>query len=98
MFITHRPRDRSHGPGTALGLPLLVTLAILATGCGGSTGDCVEVFQFEGTVRKGNYTRSECEDECNAIGRALQCFFDGSITAPFGPGRPLNAHASEVSS
>lgn len=66
---------RLAGPFYALMAPLAVALVIAMTGCGEGVGECVQVYEFEGEVRKANYTRSECEEECAVIGRTLQCFF-----------------------
>ncbi len=69
----------------ALVVPFLALAALSTMGCAASVGDCVQVYEFEGTVEKPNYTRAECEEECSIIGRTLQCFFAGHVAAPTGP-------------
>lgn len=69
----------------ALVIPLFTLAALSTMGCAESVGDCVAVYEFEGTVTKSNYTRAECEEECSIIGRALQCYFDGHVATPTGP-------------
>ncbi len=71
-------------PAGALALPLTAVLLFFAIACGESTGICVEVFEFEGTVELQDFTRSECEEHCATIGRALQCFFEPSVAGPTG--------------
>lgn len=65
------------GPRITLLTPVAIVLALMGTACGESTGDCVQVYEFEGTVRKSGYTRSECNEECATIGRTLSCTFEG---------------------
>ncbi len=69
-------------PARALALPLTGVLVFFAIACGEASGDCVEIFEFEGTVVLADFTRSECEEHCAAIGRAQQCFFDPSVAGP----------------
>ena len=71
-------------PAGALALPLAAVLVFFAIACGESTGTCVEVFEFEGTVELEGFTRSECEERCATIGRTLQCFFQPSVAGPTG--------------
>lgn len=74
--------DWLSGPHFTLMVPIVVALALMGTACGESTGDCVQVYEFEGTVRKSGYTRSECEEECAIIGRTLSCTFEGRSQSP----------------
>jgi hypothetical protein len=73
---------------TAFSVVAVPVLALLAgPGCGESVGDCIETFQFEGTVVREGWTRSECEDWCNTVnvGVHLDCYFSGALASPTGP-------------
>jgi hypothetical protein len=69
----------------AVGLPVLALAA--GPGCGSSVGDCIETFEFEGTVVREGWTQSECEEWCNTVnvGVHLSCYFSGAVAAPTGP-------------
>jgi hypothetical protein len=78
-------RSQWYAAVAAVALPVLALAA--GPGCGQSVGDCVETFQFEGTVVHEGWSQSECDDWCNTVnvGVHLSCYFSGALASPTGP-------------